>query len=48
MAPVTLPSDQQNFDGGDSMITGWGTTTEGGDAASVLQKVTVPVVTDDG
>ena len=28
-------------------VTGWGTTSEGGDYAEVLQKVDVPVVSDD-
>merc|ERR1712080_775899 len=28
-------------------VTGWGTTSEGGSLASILQKVDVPVVSDD-
>ena len=28
-------------------VTGWGTTSEGGSLARVLQKVSVPVVSDD-
>ena len=43
--PVTLPAQLQQSSG-DSMITGWGTTSAGGDAADVLQKVVVPIVTD--
>merc|ERR1711915_1001905 len=44
---VSLPSRNEEYDEGTlCTVTGWGTTSEGGSLASVLQKVTVPVVSD--
>jgi len=45
---IGLPASMEDYDEGtDCVVTGWGTTTEGGHLATVLQKVTVPVVSDD-
>merc|ERR1712121_1610 len=43
---VGLPSKLQETTG-DCIVTGWGTTSEGGHTPSKLMKVTVPVVSDD-
>ena len=43
---VGMPSQGQDSTG-DSLITGWGTTSEGGDSSDILQKVIVPIVSDD-
>jgi len=44
---ISLPSQNEEYDAGtECTVTGWGTTSEGGSLASVLQKVTVPVVSD--
>jgi secreted trypsin-like serine protease len=43
---VTLPEQLQEFTG-EAQVTGWGTLTEGGVSPATLQKVTVPVVSDD-
>ncbi|XP_069162462.1 transmembrane protease serine 9-like [Procambarus clarkii] len=45
VAPIALP-EQGHTATGDSIITGWGTTSEGGSTPDVLQKVTIPIVTD--
>ncbi|TOF86826.1 peptidase S1, partial [Vibrio parahaemolyticus] len=46
VGPVTLP-EQGHQATGDSVITGWGTLTEGGSTPDVLQKVTIPIVSDE-
>lgn len=43
---IALPSAGQTVTG-DVVVSGWGTTSEGGGAADKLRKVTVPVITDD-
>lgn len=44
---ATSPADNALFDPGDaSVVTGWGTTTEGGNAATILREVTVPIVSN--
>jgi len=46
--PIGFPDDGQEYDEGTTCtVTGWGTTSEGGSLASILQKVDVPVVSDD-
>ena len=44
--PIALPSQEQ-ASSGDALITGWGALEEGGSSPDVLQKVTIPIVTDD-
>jgi secreted trypsin-like serine protease len=45
---ISLPYDGEEYTSGTSCtVSGWGTTSEGGSLASVLQKVSVPVVSDD-
>ena len=45
VAAIALPA-QGHAATGDCVVSGWGTTTEGGYTPSVLQKVTVPIVSD--
>merc|ERR1712037_544711 len=45
---IGLPSSMEEYaEGTICTVSGWGTTTEGGSLARVLQKVDVPVVSDD-
>jgi len=45
---ISLPSQNEEYAAGTMCtVTGWGTTSEGGSLARVLQKVSVPVVSDD-
>ena len=45
---IALPTSGEEYDDGTSCtVTGWGTTSEGGSLGRVLQKVDVPVVSDD-
>merc|ERR550539_560215 len=45
---ISLPYDGEEYSSGTSCtVSGWGTTSEGGSLARVLQKVSVPVVSDD-
>ncbi|XP_067003046.2 trypsin-1 [Anabrus simplex] len=47
VAIVALPSQGEAVaDGTNSVVTGWGSTSEGGWSASTLQQVTVPVVSN--
>merc|ERR1712002_189199 len=43
--PVCLPEDGYDFTGF-ATVTGWGTTSEGGNLADILQEVVVPIVDD--
>ena len=43
---INLPSSMQGTTG-DCVVSGWGTTSEGGSTPSTLRKVTVPVISDD-
>ena len=48
VATISLPSANEEYSEGTMCtVTGWGTTSEGGSLARVLQKVSVPVVSDD-
>merc|ERR1712098_704962 len=48
ISTVTLPSSGEEYsDGTVCTVSGWGTTREGGSLGRVLQKVDVPVVSDD-
>jgi len=48
VGPITLPDSGKEYEEGTPcIVTGWGTTTEGGSLARVLQKVTVFVVSDE-
>ncbi|KAK8748299.1 hypothetical protein OTU49_016060, partial [Cherax quadricarinatus] len=42
---IALPEQGQQASG-DCVVTGWGTLEEGGDTPNILQKVTVPLVSD--
>merc|ERR1712212_944595 len=45
---ISLPASGEEYSAGSMCtVTGWGTTTEGGSLARTLQKVDVPVVSDD-
>merc|ERR1711874_388594 len=44
IGPIDLPTE--NEEGTDCIVSGWGTTSSGGSLAKILQKVTVPVVSD--
>merc|ERR1739843_74411 len=45
---IGLPSSMEEYaEGTICTVSGWGTTTEGGSLARVLQKVDVPVVSDE-
>ncbi|XP_054735898.1 trypsin-1 [Anastrepha obliqua] len=44
--PVCLPNPNQNFDFKEGVIAGWGLTSQDGDISSVLQEVTVPIITN--
>ncbi|XP_027232287.2 trypsin-1 [Penaeus vannamei] len=46
VAPIALP-EAGHAASGDCIVSGWGTTSEGGSTPSVLQKVSVPIVSDD-
>ncbi len=47
MAAVKLPKQGDEYDGGDpAIVSGWGTTSSGGQASEVLMKVEVPIVGD--
>ncbi|XP_064109381.1 trypsin-1-like [Macrobrachium nipponense] len=45
VSPVCLPPPLKNFSG-ECVVTGWGKVTEGGSSSDVLQKVIVPVISD--
>lgn len=45
VAPICLPPPMTNFTG-DCLVTGWGKVSEGGSSADLLQKVIVPIITD--
>jgi len=48
IATIALPSSMQEYpDHTMCTVTGWGTTTQGGQLARVLQKVVIPTVSDD-
>merc|ERR1739842_142314 len=48
ISTIALPKAGEEYDAGtDCTVTGWGTTTEGGSLGRILQKVVVPVVSDD-
>merc|ERR550519_2058959 len=48
VATIALPSSNEEYSEGTMCtVTGWGTTSEGGSLANTLQKVEVPVVSDD-
>jgi len=48
ISTISLPSSGEEYsDGTMCTVTGWGTTSEGGSLGRVLQKVDVPVVSDD-
>merc|ERR1712046_96724 len=45
---ISIPYSMEEYDEGTiCTVSGWGTTTEGGSLARVLQKVDVPVVSDE-
>jgi len=48
IGPIALPTSGEEYaEGTECIVSGWGTTSSGGSLASTLQKVTVPVVSDD-
>lgn len=47
ISTIELPSDMEEYEAGtDCLCTGWGATTHNGNTSELLQKVTVPVVSD--
>merc|ERR1711892_725609 len=48
IAAIPLPMAGEEYETGtECTVTGWGTTSEGGSLGQILQKVVVPVVSDD-
>ena len=45
--PIALPAIQNQEETDDCMVSGWGTTSSGGHHPDVLNKVVVPIVTDE-
>lgn len=45
VAAIPIPNQEQSFSG-DAVVSGWGTLTEGGSTPTVLQKLTVPIISD--
>merc|ERR1712055_1264948 len=46
VAAIPIPTSMETFSG-TALVSGWGTLTEGGQTPTILQKVTVPLVSDD-
>jgi len=47
VSAVKLPQQGDEYEGGDpAIVSGWGTTSSGGQASDVLMKVEVPIVGD--
>ena len=45
---IALPAAMEEYEAGTMCtVTGWGATSEGGDLGEILQKVDVPVVSDE-
>jgi len=45
--PACLPTLNQDFTGQNALLTGWGTTTEGGSSSDILQELDgLPIVSD--
>ncbi|XP_058839024.1 transmembrane protease serine 9-like [Topomyia yanbarensis] len=47
LRPVCQPSSGESFAGYDGIVTGWGTTTQGGDVSPTLQEVSVPILSNE-
>ncbi|RZF34202.1 hypothetical protein LSTR_LSTR003612 [Laodelphax striatellus] len=47
IAPICLPGSDDLLIGENATVTGWGRLSEGGTLPSVLQEVTVPIVSND-
>merc|ERR1712055_817493 len=48
IGPISLPDVMEEYEAGTQcIVSGWGTTSSGGSLARILQKVTVPVVSDE-
>lgn len=46
--PACLPDTNEDFTGQMALLTGWGTTSEGGSTADILQELdNLPIVSDD-
>ncbi|CAO1433720.1 unnamed protein product [Diamesa tonsa] len=45
--PVCLATPGLSFSGYDGVVTGWGTTSEGGEVSNTLQQVEVPVLSNN-
>ncbi|XP_047473553.1 trypsin-1-like [Penaeus chinensis] len=46
VAPLALPQPGQNFTSEMCLVSGWGTTSEGGSSSNILQYTEIPVVSD--
>ncbi|XP_055908350.1 trypsin-1-like [Eupeodes corollae] len=46
LRPICLPAANQNFDLKQGIVAGWGLTKENGFVSSILQEVTVPIITN--
>ncbi|XP_058975884.1 trypsin-1-like [Musca domestica] len=44
--PVCLPDANQNFDGKNAVVAGWGLLKEGGQTSNYLQEATVPIISN--
>ncbi|XP_046640163.1 serine proteinase stubble-like isoform X2 [Daphnia pulicaria] len=47
IAPICLPAMDESLIGQNGTVTGWGRLSEGGTLPSMLQQVTVPIVSND-
>nr|XP_037867296.1 37-kDa protease isoform X1 [Bombyx mori] len=47
LRPVCLPSSGLSYNNYTGVVTGWGTTEEGGSVSNALQEVKVPIVTNE-
>ncbi|XP_057375971.1 serine proteinase stubble-like isoform X2 [Daphnia carinata] len=47
IAPICLPATDESLIGQNGTVTGWGRLSEGGTLPSMLQQVTVPIVSND-
>lgn len=44
--PVCIASPGKSYTGSNGIVTGWGTTKEGGEVSQTLQEVTVPIISN--
>ncbi|XP_038104588.1 trypsin-1-like isoform X1 [Culex quinquefasciatus] len=47
LRPVCQPTSGESFAGENGTVTGWGTTSQGGDVSNTLQEVIVPILSNE-